>query len=418
MIACEHGRSLAGLVARAFDGLSATHFVAAVALGLANSLFGALTDVSIPVPRGTLLVAVVALLATMVATLAVDRAGYRKSGWALLAATYVVLLAGIDQLSTARGLMIGQIMAHCLVLAVAVADQATASGSSGRRAYINAGLVGIAAGALTWAAVANFGPDFFTDDAFRVEAESPWFMLVHPVYVALHWLLFGGAAVLLYGERRLALATVERLRVAELQRIARSREVIQSKLQAMQARVEPRFLFNTLAHVRRLYGGDAEMAERMLTELVAFLRAAMPWMRDTSSTVAQEAALVRAYLCIVRIRLCDLLDFSIEIPADVAGARLPPMLLLPLVDCAFVHGLRPAHDGGKLSIAASVVDKRLRLAIVDTGAGFVADSDGSEITSIRERLAALYGERASLRVGFVPSGGMEALLEMPYEPSG
>jgi LytS/YehU family sensor histidine kinase len=104
-------------------------------------------------------------------------------------------------------------------------------------------------------------------------------------------------------------------------------------------------------------------------------------------------------------------------PAKVAGAKLPPMLLLPLVDCAVVHGLRPAYEGGKLSIRDSVVDNRLQLKIVDTGAGFVADSDGSEIACIRERLAALYGERTSLRVSLVPSGGMEALMEMPYEPA-
>jgi hypothetical protein len=403
---------------RAFDALTATHCVAAVALGLADSLFRALTYATDVLPRGSVVVGAVALLAMIGTTVAVDRAGYHKSAWALLLLTYVVLLLfGVDQPSTAGNVVVPQIMAHCLVFAVAIADRATDRGASGRLTYVAAGVAGIAVGALLWGVVVNLGADLLTDDVAGHTA-SPRFLVVHPLYVALHWLLFGGAAVLFYGERRVALITLERLRAAELQRIARSREVIQSKLQAMQARVEPQFLFNTLADLRALYRFDASLAERMLDELVAFLRAAMPHMRDTSSTVAREAELVRAYLGIVRICCGDRLDFSIDTPADVATARLPSMMLLPLVDCALVHGLRPTYDGRKLSIRASVVDDRLRVAIGGTGARFGTRADGSAIACIRERLAALYGARARLSVRCLPTGGIEALMETPYEVAG
>ena len=82
----------------------------------------------------------------------------------------------------------------------------------------------------------------------------------------------------------------------------------------MQARVEPQFLFNTLAQVERLYEPMPTLAGRMLDDLIAYLRAAMPAMRGTSSTVAQEIELARAYLDIVRMRLGDRLRVSIDVP--------------------------------------------------------------------------------------------------------
>jgi hypothetical protein len=406
-------RSLAGLALRAFGELSATRFVVAVALGLTQQVFIAITYLNL---RATMLVEAVALLGSMAAIVAADRAGYARRAWALLPSLYaILLLAGSNEPSVAREILIAQIMAHCLVLAVAVADQCVAAGSSGRLAYTSAALGGVTVGALMWTAALNFGPNLFTDDSWRSEMTSPWFVLIHPLFVALGWLLFGGAAVLLYGERRLALATLKRLRAAELERIVRSRQVIESRLQAMQARIEPQFLFDTLAHVRRLYGSDPALAGRMLEELAAFLRAAMPRMRDTSSTVAREVELVRAYLGIARIRMGNTLDFSIDVPADVAEATLPPMMLLPLVNHALAHGWRSAQNEDKLSIKSSVVDRSLQLAVVDAGTGFVADSKGSAIANVRERLAALYGEKASLKLCFMPSGATQALLMIPYE---
>jgi LytS/YehU family sensor histidine kinase len=121
-------------------------------------------------------------------------------------------------------------------------------------------------------------------------------------------------------------------------------------------------------------------------------------MRDTSSTVAQEIELARAYLAIVRIRLGNRLDVAIDVPPNHADARLPPMMLLPLVDHAVVHGLAPANAMATISIKTQISDDRLRLIIVDNGAGFVPETEGSGLASIRERLDALYGEQATLNL--------------------
>jgi LytS/YehU family sensor histidine kinase len=153
----------------------------------------------------------------------------------------------------------------------------------------------------------------------------------------------------------------------------------------------------------------------MLDELIAYLRAAMPKMRDTSSTVGQELDLVRAYLGIVRLRLGERLVFDIETPEQIADARMPPMMLLPLVDHAIAHGLERSGAQGTIRITAETVDGRIRVGIVDSGAGFVPQAGGEDIGSIRERLSALYGSHANLVLRRTDASPTEAVLEIPYE---
>jgi len=182
----------------------------------------------------------------------------------------------------------------------------------------------------------------------------------------------------------------------------------------MQARVEPQFLFNTLGQVERLYERDPPLAARMMDDLIAYLRAAMPLMRDTSSTVAQEIELARAYLDIVRLRLGERLAVRIEVPPEAAPMRMPPMMLLPLIDHAVVRGLDPSTATGTLSVRAAVDAGRLRLTIADGGARFVPEADGDGIAAIRARLEALYRGEATLdlRRGVE---AMVAVLDLPLQ---
>jgi LytS/YehU family sensor histidine kinase len=221
--------------------------------------------------------------------------------------------------------------------------------------------------------------------------------------------------VFLYAGRRAALRTAERLQAAELDRIRRSKLALGSRLQAMQARVEPQFLFNTLAQVERLYELDAKLAARMLDDLIAYLRAAMPLMRDTSSTVAQEFELARAYLDIVRVRLGERLAFTIQTPSGSNDIRMPPMMLLPLIDHAIVRGFTPPNVEGAISIRSEVDSGRLRLTITDSGAGFVPETGGEGLTAIRERIAALYGDKGALQFRRSNPTSTEAVLDIPLE---
>jgi LytS/YehU family sensor histidine kinase len=235
------------------------------------------------------------------------------------------------------------------------------------------------------------------------------------VYSAMSWLMFGGLATFVYVDRKRARVTRERLAAAELERTRGAKRMLESRLAAMQARVEPQFLFNTLAQVRDLYDANAALGERTLDDLIAYLRAAMPRMRDTSSTVAQEIELARAYLAIVKVRLGDRLEYAIDVAEDIGEARMPPMMLLPLIDHAVVHGLAPAQETGTLLITMEIVGGRLRLKLTDSGAGFVPDAGGDGIGDIRERLQALYGNDASLELARVEQRATRAVMEIPYE---
>ena len=251
-------------------------------------------------------------------------------------------------------LVLDSIGAITLMLAVVVADRVTGMNSDRRAAYVTAVVIGAAAGAildslalgLVWnqyeLAFADPSPDWRT---YRVG---------HTFYLFFEWLALGGLATFVYVDRRRARAEVAHLHNAEMERARTARDVFESRLQAMQARVEPQFLFNTLAQVKRLYEMDPALAQRMLDELIAYLRAAMPRMRDTTSIVAQEIELARAYLHIMKLRLGDRLAFDIDVPEGADGARMPPMMLLPLIDHAVVQGLGPAQSNGTIRIVCVV----------------------------------------------------------------
>jgi LytS/YehU family sensor histidine kinase len=231
----------------------------------------------------------------------------------------------------------------------------------------------------------------------------------------LSFMLYGGMAIPVYINRRTARLAADRLRTAELARAQSRRRTLESRLQAMQARVEPQFLFNTLAQVRDLYERDTVIAGRVLDDLISYLRAALPHLRESSSTLGQEIALARAYLDIMQVRLGDRLEFSIDVPEAAKGARMPPMMLLPLIDHALVYGLQPGDSRGTIGITTQADHGRLRLAITDSGVAFLPDTRADGLESIAQRLQARYGDGARFGLERMHERGTRATLEIPYE---
>ena len=303
-----------------------------------------------------------------------------------------------------------QIRAFALLLAIVIADSATGKDPDRRGAYVLAVVVGAAAGQ----AVASLMSTALGHLGVRDEI-APEPSIGIALYISMELLVLGVATVWIVNDRRRARLTRDRMHSAELERTNAAKRTIESELQAMQARVEPQFLFNTLAQVKRLYERNAALGERMLDELITYLRAAMPKMRDTSSMVGQEIALVRAYLAIVKVRLGDRLTYQIESPPSLADVRMPPMLLLPLVDDAIGHGLAEPRSTGSIRIRTAITEEKVRIEITDSGDGFVPESEGEGIFGIRERLAALYQANASLVLLQKGEGTTEAVLELPFE---
>ena len=192
------------------------------------------------------------------------------------------------------------------------------------------------------------------------------------------------------------------------------RAALNAKLSALQAQVEPHFLFNTLANLKYLIRTDGETAQLMLDHLVGYLQNALPDMRSVSSTVGRELALAGDYLSIMQIRMGERLRFGVDADDAVRALPFPPAMLISLVENAIKHGLESATRPGDLLIGAAVDGGALRLTVRDNGAG-LSDQPGQGLglANIHERLRLLYGERASLTVEALDDGGVEATLSVP-----
>jgi signal transduction histidine kinase len=204
---------------------------------------------------------------------------------------------------------------------------------------------------------------------------------------------------------------------AESQRL--SRQLTEAKLQALQAQVEPHFLYNTLANVQALTETDPPRAGAMVGHLIDYLRNALPRMRESTSTVGQEIDLARAYLSILQMRMGDRLSFDITLPEALASTPFPPLMLPSLVENAVKHGLEPVRHGGHVHILVEEREGRLRVVVSDTGRG-VAEPPGQGVglANLRERLAALYGSEGRLTLEANHPHGAIATLEIPVLKSG
>ncbi len=222
---------------------------------------------------------------------------------------------------------------------------------------------------------------------------------------------------LLAGGKRRAELDADSARVAaDIARL--EREAADAKLHAMQAQIEPHFLFNTLASVDQLIQTDPPRASQVQKTLIQYLRAAIPQIRDDAqrSTLGRQVAMSRAYLEIMQVRMEERLAFAILAPDGLLSAEFPSMMLQTLIENCIKHGLEPKPEGGRIDLTAEVARGKLRVQVSDTGAGLAgARRDGVGLANIRERLALLYGNAALLSVVPNPLGGTLAIIEVPYK---
>ena len=141
----------------------------------------------------------------------------------------------------------------------------------------------------------------------------------------------------------------------------------EAQLQVLQSQIEPHFLFNSLAHVRRLYQTDPPAGRAMLRYLSSYLGAAQPVIRERGITLGQDLELAVAYLNIQRVRMGSRLGFDIDVPDALRSTTVPPMMLTTLVENAIKHGLSPLPEGGVVRIAAHAGPSGVRILVSDTG---------------------------------------------------
>jgi hypothetical protein len=258
------------------------------------------------------------------------------------------------------------------------------------------------------------------DDAAEAKARS-YHKQASTWFTSFVWLLIMalfGTKALMGGKKRAEAEMQSANAVAE--RESMQRQLSEARMQAMQAQVEPHFLFNTLASVEHLIETDPPRASAMQRTLIQYLRAVIPQMRDANLTtnLGRELDMVKSYLDLLKMRMEERLTVVMQVPDGLRSAAFPPMMLQSMVENAIKHGLECKAEGGHLAVTAEIVDSRLRVTVADDGVGFgVVPSKGTGLglSNIRERLKLLHGEAGKLHIAANTPSGVIATIEIPYQ---
>lgn len=203
-----------------------------------------------------------------------------------------------------------------------------------------------------------------------------------------------------------------------LERSTLEKEALDARLKLLQAQIEPHFLFNTLANVQALVESGSPQAAPVLKSLISYLRAAMPRLQAGASTLANEIALVRAYLELMRMRMPDRLDFSIDVAEEIAAHEFLPMSVLTLVENAVRHGIDPGESGGRIDVSArrEAGGAAIRIVVADTGAGMSESAvSGTGLTNLESRLRGRFGAAARLELHDAQPHGLSAEIVFPSD---
>jgi LytS/YehU family sensor histidine kinase len=239
-------------------------------------------------------------------------------------------------------------------------------------------------------------------------------IIMQPVVVFFEYLIWGSIIVFIYVNRRTGLLAAAHMNAAQLDRAQTQRRTLASKLQALQARIEPQFLFNALARVRDLYDESPARGRRMLDDLSVYLRAVLPHLRDSTSTLEKEFQLLLAYIGILRGHHAKSVDLHVDGVASLLTARVPAMILLPLID-QVVAGAEPTSFKGSPVHLCVRLDKGMLHIEMSGGGTRLWQPSGDSVRDIRQRLTALYGERGTLTVTLLDGSAFRLEIKIPYE---
>jgi two-component system LytT family sensor kinase len=191
-------------------------------------------------------------------------------------------------------------------------------------------------------------------------------------------------------------------------------ELAAARLEALRSQLEPHFLFNALNTVAILMREDVDAAERVLLSLSALLRRALEAANEREVPLRDEVSFLEAYLAIERTRFGERLRSSIEVEPQLMDARVPVLVLQPLVENAVRHGLADRVDG-EIRVTAARHGDRLRLTVSDNGRGLDAPpAERIGLANTRSRLELLYGEGQSVELSTPGHGGFSVTLSIPF----
>ncbi|MGH9842769.1 MAG: sensor histidine kinase [Blastocatellia bacterium] len=221
------------------------------------------------------------------------------------------------------------------------------------------------------------------------------------------------------GRRIEALRFERERRERELRETRLQHSLTEAELRALQAQVNPHFLFNTLNTIADLITSEPEKAELMTERLAEVFRYALQRTGINLISVAEEFEFLQTYLSIEQARFGKRLRVEMTVDPQIASARLPSLILQPLVENAIKHGIAPKLEGGTLRIGASGDDKVLRLTVEDNGAGWreahAGNGHGIGLRNVRERLRTLYESSATMEISTAPGSGTRICITIPKD---
>lgn len=235
-----------------------------------------------------------------------------------------------------------------------------------------------------------------------------WVLTTLPFGVAVYFAVLGiEHAIYYFGE-----AKSREMHAARL-----SAQLADARLGALRAQLNPHFLFNSLNAITVLVRDhDTGTAARALEQLADILRQVLQTDRAAEVTLADEIGFLERYLAIERIRFSDRLRTRFVIDPALRQARVPSLVLQPLVENALRHGLARRTEGGEIAVTAERQGNDLVLTVRNDGPPLdaaAASGAGLGIPNTRERLATMYGDRGRLTLNNVP-GGVQAEVRLPY----
>ncbi len=228
-----------------------------------------------------------------------------------------------------------------------------------------------------------------------------WQEYGHTLRVAMPLAILFGLGALAHAMLRERLQRVEdRLHEKEIAEERARKLATEARLRSLESRIHPHFLFNTLNSISSLIAVNPVRAEQIVGRLAGLLRASLDSSNQPLIPLRQELAMVENYIDIERVRFGDKLRGSMEVPAELQDAKVPPMSVQSLIENAVKHGITPQSGGGEFLVSASAENGSLRIEVRDTGPGFdlAAISAGHGLDNLVERLDALFGARARLNV--------------------
>ncbi len=235
-----------------------------------------------------------------------------------------------------------------------------------------------------------------------------WLFITFPFGVAVYLSMVGVEHAIRY---------FAEMRERELEMARLNEQLSSARFAALQAQLNPHFLFNTLNTIAVLVrDGDRSGATRIIEHLSEVLRRTLGRHRTNEVTLQEELELVRQYLAIEQARFSDRLRAEFEIDDSALAAAVPGFALQHLVENAIRHGIARRSEAERVTIVARRDRDALELSVIDDGPGIAGDAipAGHGIENTRERLRALHGDRASLTLTRGASGGTVATLRLPY----